>query len=441
MPADAARPLPEVTARETAAPPRPSVAPTAGPRQKRRRVLWIGAALAVLAAAGGAGLYWRTHHGAQATYTTARLERGPVARAVTASGTVNPVLTVIVGTYVSGVIQDIACDYNTPVHKGQVCARIDPRPYQMAVDQAAAALGVARAQLVKDRAVLRYAEAKYGRNVRLEGQGWMAHDAAENQRSVRDAATAQISVDEAEVAQREAALRAAQVNLGYTRIVSPVDGVVVSRNVTQGQTVAASFQTPTLFLIAQDLTKMQVDTNVSEGDIEGEGRGIRVGDAATFTVEAFPGRPFTGRVSQIRQAPQTVQNVVTYDVVIAVDNAKLRLKPGMTATVRIVTDQRANVLRAPNAALRYTPGGLHPAGQAGRAGQGGQGGEARVAHGDRLFVLRDGKPSATPVRVGLADDSFTEIASGAVAAGDPVVIGETGAPGARRGNGAPPPRF
>jgi HlyD family secretion protein len=453
MSAETASSASGATARDTAAPER-SPAAAARPRRRRHGALWAGAALLALAAAAGGGLWWRARHAQAVSYQTARLDHGAVARAVTASGTVNPVLTVIVGSYVSGVVQDIACDYNTPVRKGQVCATIDPRPYQMAADQAQAALGTARAQLVKDQAVLTYAEANYQRNAKLEREGWIAHDAAESLKSVREAAKAQVAVDQASIAQHQAALQAAQVNLGYTRITSPVDGIVVSRNVTQGQTVAASFQTPTLFLIAQDLTKMQVDTNVSESDIEGEGRGIRVGDPATFTVEAFPSRPFRGRVAQIRQAPQTVQNVVTYDVVIDVDNQDLKLKPGMTATVRIITDQRDQALRAPNAALRYTPGGLGLTGQASQAarsdqagqsgqmanqmGQGAQAGPG--ARGERLYVLREGRPEAVPVRTGLADDAYTEIASGAVSAGDAVVTGETGG-GGRHGAAAPVPRF
>jgi HlyD family secretion protein len=453
MSAEIANAASGATARETAAPERPPSAPAAAARPRRRRhgALWAGAALLALAAAAGGGLWWRAHHGQAMSYQTARLDRGAVARAVTASGTVNPVLTVIVGSYVSGVIQDIACDYNTPVRKGQVCATIDPRPYQMTVDQAVAALGTARAQLAKDEAVLMYAEATYQRNAKLEREGWIAHDAAENLKSVREAAKAQVAVDQASIAQHEAALQAAQVNLGYTRITSPVDGIVVSRNVTQGQTVAASFQTPTLFLIAQDLTKMQVDTNVSESDIANEGRGIRVGDLATFTVEAFPSRPFHGRVAQIRQAPQTVQNVVTYDVVIDVDNQDLKLKPGMTATVRIITDQREQALRAPNAALRYTPGGLSLSGQASQAARSDQAGQSNQtgqgvqagpgARGEQLYVLRDGRPQAVAVRTGLADDAYTEIASGAVHAGDAVVTGETGSGGRRRGASAPTPRF
>jgi len=419
----------------TAAPPSPAIPSAATPdrtttpsrrRARTRALLWgvAGAALLV-----GGGVWWRQTHGpAPMGYVTAALDRGPVARAVTASGTVNPVLTVIVGSYVSGVVRDISCDFNTMVHKGQVCATIDPRPYQLVVDQSRAALETAKAQLLKDQAGLTYARLNESRNAKLVAGGWVAPDTGDSVRAQRDQAIAQIAIDQGTIHQRQAALDAAEVNLGYTRIVSPVDGVVVSRNVTQGQTVAASFQTPTLFLIAQDLTKMQVDTNVSESDVESETRGIKAGDAASFTVEAFPNRLFRGLVSQVRQAPQTVQNVVTYDVVIAVDNSELKLKPGMTATVRILTDRREDALRAPNAALRFSPGGLAGSGQAGPP--------------DKLWVLRDGKPAPVAVRTGLEDDAYTEITrSGARKAGDAVITGQTTgrtqhtAAGARTGHG------
>lgn len=427
MPANTSS-APEVSAREPRAAP-PSPAPATGDRRRAHALAWTAAAALALALGAGAALYWRSHHGQAVSYQTAPLTRGAVTRAVTATGTVNPVLTVMVGSYVSGVIQEIRCDYNTPVRKGQICATIDPRPYQMTADQERAALGTARAQMAKDAATLAYLEVSAQRYARLLAEDSVAQDAAENARAARDAQRAQMALDRASIAQHLAALKAAEVNLGYTQIVSPVDGVVVSRNVTQGQTVAASFQTPTLFLIAQDLTQMQVDTNVSESDIKGEGRNIRVGDPAAFTVEAFPGRAFHGRVAQIRQAPQTVQNVVTYDVVIAVDNRDLRLIPGMTATARIVTDRRENVLRAPNAALRYAPGGLRGAGAE----------RAARPHGDRLWLLRDGRPAPIPVQVGLSDDGYTQILSGAVGAGDRVITGETQARSSRAS--APLPGF
>ncbi len=349
--------------------------------------------------------------GGTVRYTTAAVSRGNVTRAVTATGTVNPVLTIIVGSYVSGVIQDIHCDYNTEVKKGQICAKIDPRPYQSVVNQNKANLDVAKAQLEKDKATLTYAKQLYDRNVRLAATNAISKDALDNAKSGLDQASAQVGVDQATIEQRQAQLEAAQINLGYTNIVSPVDGTVVSRNVTIGQTVAASFQTPTLFLIATDLTKMQVDTNVSESDIGG----IKDGDKALFTVDAFPNRTFQGTVTQVRQSPQNVQNVVTYDVVVSVDNPDLALKPGMTAANRIVTAERDNVLRVPSQALRYSPAGL--------AGARGQRGIAAPAERQRnaarpVYVLRDGKPVAVPVTAGLDDDSFTEIVKGDLKPGD-----------------------
>jgi HlyD family secretion protein len=383
----------------------------------------------------GAGALWVWHGRApaKATYATATLDVGPVARSVTASGTVNPVLTIVVGSYVSGVVQDIACDYNTQVRKGQVCATIDPRPYQLQVEQDQAALQTARAQLVKDEANLQYQSANAQRYARLLQQDSTSRDLAENARNLRDQAAAQISLDKAAIAQRQAALHASQVNLSYTRITSPVDGTVVSRNVTIGQTVAASFQTPTLFLIAQDLTKMQVDTNVSESDIGGVARGVEVGDRATFSVEAFPNQTFQGVVSQVRQSPQTVQNVVTYDVVVAVDNRRLQLRPGMTATVKIITAQRAGVLRAPNPSLRFAPGGIAAAGRSG---------QRQASASNQVWVLKDGKPSPIPVRIGLSDDNYTELTGGEVRAGQKVITAQLSG-GERKSarQGAPLPRL
>jgi HlyD family secretion protein len=239
----------------------------------------------------------------------------------------------------------------------------------------------------------------------------------ESAKSAYEQAQAKIEFDEATIQQRQAALDAALVNLDYTNILSPVDGVVVSRNVTMGQTVAASFQTPTLFLIATDLTKMQVDTNVSESDIGN----IREGDKAHFTVDAFPKRTFDGQVSQVRQSPQTVQNVVTFDVVIAADNSDLTLKPGMTAASRIITDARGGVIRVPNQALRYRPRA--------RPGPGGpelENGEGAIGRA-QLWLLRDGKPVPITVVTGLEDESFTEIVQGEVKPGDRVIVGEQSA--------------
>jgi HlyD family secretion protein len=392
----------------------PKPAPPAAVPRHARRIWLIGGllSLALVVAIGAA--WWLSGSGGSVQYTTAAVTRGDVTRAVTATGTVNPVLTIIVGSYVSGVIQEIHCDYNTEVKTGQVCAQIDPRPYQSVVDQNNANLSVARAQLVKDQANFDYAQINYDRNARLAQTNAISKDTLDIAKNALDQARAQIGVDQATIQQRQAQLEAAQVNLGYTNIISPVDGTVVSRNVTVGQTVAASFQTPTLFLIATDLTKMQVDTNVSESDIGG----IENGDKAIFTVDAFPKRTFEGSVSQVRQSPQNVQNVVTYDVVVSIDNSDLALKPGMTAANRIIIDQRHDVLRVPSQALRYahaTAGTTRRSGTAARTGQTPQA---------RVWVLRDGKPARVAVTAGLDDDSYTEIVKGELKAGDQVIIAE-----------------
>ena len=394
------------TAKPEAAPPLTLVPKAPQPAlqpPRSRQAWWIGAAALAIAVGVGA-IWWLGSGSGNVQYTTAPVTRGDVTRAVTATGTVNPVLTIIVGSYVSGTITDIQCDYNTQVKQGQICATIDPRPYQTVVDQNKANLDQARAQLEKDKAILAYAQLTYDRNARLAETSAVSKDALDNAKSALDQAKAQVGLDEATIEQREAQLAAAQVNLDYTNIVSPVDGTVVSRNVTIGQTVAASFQTPTLFLIATDLTKMQVDTNVSESDIGG----IKEGDKSSFNVDAFPKRTFAGTVTQVRQSPQTLQNVVTYDVVVSVDNADLALKPGMTAATRVIIDERSDVMRVPSQALRYAPSGQGLAGKA----------PARV------WVLRDGKPEAVSVAAGLDDDTYTEIVSGELKPDDKVVVAE-----------------
>jgi HlyD family secretion protein len=385
--------------------------PAATRPARARRYGLAGIVVVLLVAAGGA-VWWNAGRTAAVHYTATPVTRGPVARSVTATGTINPVLTVIVGSYVSGVIQELSCDYNTQVTKGQICAKIDPRPYQTVVDQDKAILALAKAQLEKDKANLEYAKVNSGRMALLAQQKSIALDVADQTKSVYHQAQAQIMVDEAAIQQREAELATAQVNLGYTNIISPVDGTVVSRNVTVGQTVAASFQTPTLFLIASDLTKMEVDTNVSESDIGG----IKENNPASFTVEAYPDRLFEGSVVQVRHAPQTIQNVVTFNVVVGVANPDLLLVPGMTARTKIVTDKRADVMRVPDQALRYVPADAAIA-----APQPAPGGEARQG---QVWVLADGKPVRVAVTLGLDDDSFSEIVGGELKPGDRVILSE-----------------
>ncbi|HTY67303.1 MAG TPA: efflux RND transporter periplasmic adaptor subunit [Alphaproteobacteria bacterium] len=366
---------------------------------------WVAGGLPALVLIAAGVAWWASHGTVPVRFTTAAVTQGNVTRTVSGTGTVNPELTIIVGSYVSGVIQRLYCDYNTQVKAGQVCAKIDPRPFQSALDQYSG-------QLARDQAILDKDRANLTRYQKLAAQDSIARQQAEDQFYLVDQ-------DEGTVKLDEGLVEGAKLNLEYTDIVSPVDGTVVSRNVTQGQTVAASFQTPTLFLIATDLQKMQVDTNTSESDIGG----VKEGDKATFTVDAYPKRIFEGTVTQVRQSPQTVQNVVTFDAVVSVANTDLALMPGMTASTRIIVDQRANVVRVPNQALRYAPGGMAPV----------PAGEARV------WVLRDGGPVAVPVATGVDDESFTEIVKGDLRPGEQVIVGEDH--GAAGRSGLPQPRL
>src|SRR5437667_9669028 len=329
----------------------PDAPPAPSPRRRIPRAAI--AAAAVLAAAAAYHYPWPATGTAPAGYTSTAVDRGPIEQTVNATGTVNPVSTVQVGTYVSGPIQAIDVNFNSPVKKGQRVAKIDPAPFAVKVREAEASLKNAQAKVVGDRADTRLKKLLLERNRTLLARNLTAQNDPDTAETVYEQAVAQLALDQAGVAQAEASLEEAQVNLRYTDILSPVDGVVVSRNVDVGQTVAASFQTPTLFLIAQDLTQMQVDASVSESDIGG----VKMGQKASFTVEAYAGRTFEGRVSQLRQAPITVQNVVTYDVVIAVANPDLSLLPGMTANVHIVTEEHPEVLAVPLLALRFHPHG------------------------------------------------------------------------------------
>jgi HlyD family secretion protein len=317
----------------------------------RRRIFWWLAA--GVAGLGVAGLLW----GARARkprYVTAVVTRGSIQRSVSATGALNPVVTVQVGSYVSGTLKSLACDYNTEVVVGQVCATIDPVPFQLIVAEDQAQVGTAVAQLKKDQAALVYAKTAFERDSKLVVEGTVSQDTVDSEKSVYDQGVAQIGLDQASIAEKRAALQAADVNLAYTNIKSPVVGTVITRSIDVGQTVAASLQSPTLFLIGKDLTQMQVDTNVSEADV-GD---VRVGQGGFFTVQAFPGRTFRGKVVMIRHGPITVQNVVTYDIVLAVPNPDRALFPGMTADTHVVIDEHADVLRVPLPAVRFNPEGL-----------------------------------------------------------------------------------
>ena len=362
--------------------------------------LIVASGLALLAAA----LWWTAGREEKVQFITAAIERGMISQVVTASGAVNPVTTVQVGTYVSGPVQAIFADFNSQVRSGEVIAKIDPRQFVMKARQAEAKVTSARAKVAKDEVDLRYKELTQARTKELFRRELVSQDALDVAESDFRQARAQLDLDRAALAEAEAALEEARVNLGYTDIVSPVDGVVVSRNVDVGQTVAASFQTPVLFLIARDLTRMQVNANVSESDIGL----VHEGNVSAFSVDAYPERTFSGAVVQVRNAPLIVQNVVTYDVVIEVDNSDLALKPGMTATVSIRVAQREDTLKLPLAALRFRPPGVEEPGEDGK----------------RVWVLTPtGDPRAVPVATGVADDVSAELVSDTLRQGDEVLVG------------------
>jgi HlyD family secretion protein len=418
-----------------------------------KRIVWL--ALVVLVVAGGISAYFYAQsRGAGPKYRTAKIERGPLTAAVSATGNLNAVITVQVGSQVSGQIQELLADFNTVVRRGQLIARIDPEIFDAKVNQARGDLEAAQAMVLNQAAQVEKARAEvenaksalaearaltakaqvalvdtrrdYDRKKELMGKDLIAKSDLDSSQANHDSAAAQLDSTRAKeqsltaaigsaqaqlrvteamlksaqatVAQKQAALRQAQVDLEHTRITAPVDGIVVSRAIDVGQTVAASLQAPVLFTIAQDLTKMQVETSVDEADI---GR-IKLDDRATFTVDAFPGETFAGNVMQIRKAAQVVQNVVTYTVVVAVDNPAGKLLPGMTANVKLVYAEKPAVLKVPNSALRFRPAGADggPTGSAaggapaggGQRGAGGGGGSSAGGGGGgggRLEAIRE----------------------------------------------------
>jgi HlyD family secretion protein len=390
--------------------------------------------IAVLLLLLGAGAYFGTSKyrgGSPVTYTKMEVTRGDITQIVTATGTLNPVVNVQVGSQISGNIQKLFVDFNSPVKAGQVVAQIDPATFQATVLQA-------EGELASAKAGLELAELNAKRTEELR-----ARNAAPQ--ATLDQAVASLYQAQAALKVREGSLARAKVDLNRCTIVSPIDGIVISRSVDVGQTVAASLQAPVIFTIANDLAKMQIDSNVAEADVGV----VELGQSVEFTVDAFPTRVFHGKVVQVRNAPITVQNVVSYDTVISVSNDDLKLKPGMTANASIIVASRKDVLKLPGAALRFRmpePTSAGPAaaaarppgvsGVSGGTGGGGGGGgrpaggrsssgrrEGRVARS--VFVLRDGKPEPVQIKTGISDGIFTEVQEG-LAEGDQVVTGMQG---------------
>jgi HlyD family secretion protein len=389
-------------------------------------------------------------------YKPAKIERGTVTQTVTATGTINPVITVQVGSQVSGLIKSLYADFNSVVKAGQLVAQIDPAPFQTAVTQMEATLQNALGNLARSRADLALQKLNFERAKVLFARHLNAQQDVDNARTAYETSQANLLIAEAGVKQARAQLDMAKVNLEYTTIHSPVHGIVISRNVDVGQTVAASFQAPVVFTIAKDLTKMQVDTNVSESDIGG----ITEGKPATFVVDAYPNQVFRGKITQVRNAPITVQNVVTYNVVIGVDNTDLRLRPGMTANVSIIVARRENVLRIPNQALRFKPSlakgvtkaGTQPTSASGGPESGGlRGGSAESsgragaegkAKPTAWLPNSQGEPTTVEVKTGITDGTYTELVEGPLKEGDEVIIGLDMPRGPHGGSfGSLPPGF
>ncbi|MFT3706892.1 MAG: efflux RND transporter periplasmic adaptor subunit [Archangium sp.] len=375
----------------------------------------IGVVVAVMAVSGAAwGFFFKGPSKTPQQFVTQPASRGDVSSRVTATGTLSALVTVQVGTQVSGRIQELNADFNTRVKKGQVLATLDQQLFNAALAQANANERAAVAGVTKAKAQALDSERQLKRTKQLAGQNYVAQADLDTAQSAYEVAVASIDSAEAALAQSRAQRQQAQVNLAYTTITSPIDGTIISRAVDVGQTVAASLSSPTLFTIAENLERMQVDTSVAEADV---GK-LKEGGDATFTVDAFPGRKFSGRVRQIRYAATVVSNVVTYDAVIDVQNPELLLRPGMTANVTFVTGEAHDVVRVPNAALRFKLENAAP-----------QPGKRTIA------VLKDGKPQSIPVVTGLTDGTFTEVVSG-LEGGEQVITNRSGAAGAPAAAGA-----
>jgi HlyD family secretion protein len=440
---------------------------------RQYKSVWLGG-IAALVMGVGAWAHLRGRDDPE--YRTAVVDRGNITSTISATGNLNAVITVEVGSQVSGNISQLFADFNSRVQKGQLVARIDPEIFQARVTQAQAnldaaranvqnaqanlqknqaeianakaQLAIAQANLAKEKVNAQDALVKYNRQMELFREKLIATADRDTAQTAYDAAKAavdsaqaqvqaasdnvraamaeeqvaetQVASAKAQAKQQEAALRQSQIDLQHTYIYAPVDGIVVSRKVDVGQTVAASLQAPTLFEIAQDLTKMQVDTNVDEADI---GR-VAVGQDAMFTVDAYPSQKFRGKVVEIRKAPINVQNVVTYDVVIAVPNPELKLFPGMTANVSVLVDRRENVLRIPNAALRFHPPEAQSKRGAGFGGGRGAGMRRKDSAAQTVYVLdENGKPAPVEVTLGTSDGVYTEVVSGNLKEGESVITG------------------
>lgn len=371
---------------------------------KKRILISISALIAVIFVSGFA-FYFNKHR--DSGYITVPAKVDTIVEAVEASGTVNPVNTVDIGSQVSGMIKDIYVDYNSKVTKGQLLAQIDPSLFQAQVDKARGDLEAARSNKAKIQAMLVYDKKNYERYKRLYEKNYVAKSDLDLAEATYKSDLAQIAAAQGTINQAQATLNNNLTNLRYTKIVSPVDGIVVSRAVDVGQTVAASFQTPTLFQVAQDLTNMQIEVNVSEADI---GK-IKKGQEVEYTLDGYADSIFHGKVTEVRIAPTTVSNVVTYTVIVDVDNKDQKMIPGMTANASIITNKSENVICVPTDALKFTPKEI-------------TGGKKYKEQG--LWILRNNKPTRISIETGAKDSDRTEIISKELKENDRVIISKKG---------------
>lgn len=361
----------------------------------------------------GAVRYFRKG-GASEHFVTTKLEKGDITEMVSASGTINPISNIDVGTQVSGRIQKIYVDYNSLVKKDQLLAEIDPSSFESNVAKEKANLDVAKAQVMSAEANRDYYKKHLDRVIKLNQQSYSADKELDEAQKNYDTAVANVALYKAQVEQAQAALDYNKIQLGYTKIISPVDGIIVSKSVEEGQTVAASFETPTLFNVAEDLTKMQIEASVVEADIAK----VKEGQNVQFNVDSFPNETFHGIVTQVRNEAVTTSNVVTYEVVIAVNNEELKFKPGMTANVEIITANEKDVFTVPNKALRFSM-------------------NEDVRYQQKgIWILENGHPKRIEITSGVYDDNNTQIDGNQLKEGMEVIIEKASASG-RNGRNMP----
>ncbi|MBE6450903.1 MAG: efflux RND transporter periplasmic adaptor subunit [Alphaproteobacteria bacterium] len=346
------------------------------------------------------GIYFLRAKNEKVEFVTSKLAQGKISQTVTASGVINPLSTVIIGTQVSGTIKEIYVDFNSEVKQNQLLALIDPDVFEAVVAQKQAALEIAKAQVNVQENDIVYYKKTLDRILKLKNAKYSTEKELESAQRDYDNAVAQLKLQQAQVKQAQASLDSAETELKYTKITSPVDGIVISKSVEVGQTVAASFSTPELFSVAEDLTKMEIEASVVEADIAK----VKVGQTVRFSVDSFPDETFLGTVKQVRNQAVTTSNVVTYSVIIGIDNSDMLLKPGMTANVEIVTAQKEDAFVVPNAALRFYLD------------------ENQRYKEKGVWVLKNGVPERIVIKEGISDDNNTEVISDKLKLGDEIIV-------------------